>query len=158
MNELVLRNRQRVRPVNVSFLREVTEVAVGDLLKLSSFEICVHLVGSREMARLNEQFLQHEGDTDVITFDYNEPRQSSRIAGEIFVCVDVALRQAKEFHTTWQAEIVRYVVHGVLHLLGHDDLEPAARRRMKREENALLRRLQRRFALNRVQKRAAPRA
>ena len=46
--------------------------------------------------------------------------------------------QAKQFKTTWQSEIVRYVIHGVLHLLGHDDRLAAARRRMKREENRLL--------------------
>jgi len=49
--------------------------------------------------------------------------------------------QAKRFRSTWQSEIVRYVVHGILHLLGHDDLKPALRRRMKREENRLVRRL-----------------
>ncbi len=61
--------------------------------------------------------------------------------GELFVCVDEAMTQAKRFRCTWQAEIVRYIVHGVLHLLGHDDLKPEPRRRMKREENRLVRRL-----------------
>ena len=67
--------------------------------------------------------------------------------GELFICVDVALAQAKEFKSSWQAEVVRYVVHGVLHLLGHDDLKPHLRRKMKREENRLVRRLSRRFSL-----------
>ena len=65
----------------------------------------------------------------------------------MFVCVDVAIAQAKEFDSSWQAETVRYIVHGVLHLLGHDDLEPALRRSMKREENRLVRLLAKRFAL-----------
>ena len=41
--------------------------------------------------------------------------------GKSFVCLDEAVRQARRFHTTWQSELVRYVVHGVLHLLGYDD-------------------------------------
>jgi rRNA maturation RNase YbeY len=67
--------------------------------------------------------------------------------GELFICVDEAVLQAKNFKTSWQSEIVRYVVHGVLHLLGHDDLKPGLRRKMKREENRLVRLLARRFSL-----------
>jgi rRNA maturation RNase YbeY len=55
--------------------------------------------------------------------------------------------QAREFRTTWQSEITRYLVHGVLHLLGHDDSRPAKRRNMKQAENRRLRELSRRFSL-----------
>jgi probable rRNA maturation factor len=67
--------------------------------------------------------------------------------GELFVCVDEAVLQAKQFKTRWQSEIVRYIVHGVLHLRGHDDLEPDLRRKMKRAENRLVRALAKRFSL-----------
>jgi len=60
------------------------------------------------------------------------------------------MTQAKEFKSSWQAEVVRYVVHGVLHLLGYDDLKPALRRRMKREENRLMRLLEREFTFARL--------
>ena len=70
-----------------------------------------------------------------------------QLHGELFVCVDDAVTQAKEFKTMWQSEVVRYVVHGILHLLGHDDLKPDLRRKMKREENRLVRRLENRFSL-----------
>jgi rRNA maturation RNase YbeY len=104
------------------------------------------------MARINKTFLNHEGSTDVITFDYAELKtQNSKLKtvlhGELFICVDDAIAQAREFRTTWQSEVIRYLVHGVLHLLGHDDHAAAARRRMKREENRLLRRLAREFSL-----------
>ena len=56
------------------------------------------------------------------------------------------MTQAKEFKSSWQAEVVRYVVHGVLHLLGYDDLKPHLRREMKRAENRLVRRLGQRFS------------
>jgi rRNA maturation RNase YbeY len=65
--------------------------------------------------------------------------------GEIFVCLDEAVSQARQFHTTWQSEVVRYVVHGVLHLLGYDDLDTRARRKMKKAEDALVGRLARQF-------------
>ena len=70
--------------------------------------------------------------------------------GELFVCVDDALQQAKKFKTIWQSEIIRYVVHGILHLLGHDDVNAKAKRKMKLEENRLLRKLSARFALSKL--------
>jgi probable rRNA maturation factor len=121
-------------------------------LEITEAELGIHLVGAKEMARVNWQFLQHAGSTDVITFDHSEKRHAEcgmrkELHGELFICVDDAVAQAKEFGTIWQAEVVRYVVHGVLHLLGYDDLKPALRRVMKREENRLVRRLEKRFAL-----------
>jgi ssRNA-specific RNase YbeY (16S rRNA maturation enzyme) len=65
--------------------------------------------------------------------------------------VDVALSQAKEFKSSWQAEVVRYLVHGVLHLLGHDDLKPHLRRKMKREENRLVRKLTKKISLAQIE-------
>lgn len=100
------------------------------------------------MTRLNETFLHHQGSTDVLAFDYTEGGCTQRLIGEIFVCAAEAGLQALRFRTTWQSELVRYVVHGVLHLLGHDDHSPANRRKMKQLENHLLKVLTRRFDLN----------
>ena len=121
-------------------------------LKVEKVELGITLVGAKAMARVNWQFLQHVGPTDVITFDHMEKRKAEsgkrkELHGELFVCVDEAVGQAKEFKSSWQSEVVRYVVHGVLHLLGHDDLKPALQRKMKQEENRQMRRLTRSFAL-----------
>ena len=102
--------------------------------------------------RVNWRFLQHEGSTDVITFDYLNSAAglqppALQLHGELFICVDDAIQQAKAFKTDWQAEVVRYLTHGVLHLLGYDDLELELRRKMKREENRLVRQLAKRFSL-----------
>jgi probable rRNA maturation factor len=142
MSELALRNRQRVRRINLRLFRNLTCTLLLELVGGEDCELCIHLVGAREMTRLNETFLQHKGSTDVITFNHanrQSPIANRRlIHGEIFICVDEAIRQARRFRTTWQSEIVRYLVHGILHLLGHDDKRAPARRRMKREENRLV--------------------
>jgi probable rRNA maturation factor len=148
---LVIANRQRTKKINTRLLKQIVEVLFAEL-EITEAELGINLVGAREMTLVNETFLQHEGATDVITFDHEEKREAGsgkreKIHGELFVCVVVAGTQAKEFTTSWQAETMRYVVHGVLHLLGHDDLEPELRRKMKREENRLMRRLAKRFAL-----------
>ena len=158
MSELVLRNRQRVRAVDLPWLRRIALALLADDLLQAEFQLGVHLIEAREMMRLNEEFLHHAGSTDVITFDYADhrsclPPPAAAVHGEIFICVDEAVAQARRFQTSWQSEIVRYLVHGALHLRGHDDQSPTDRRSMKREENRLLRRLAHRFALSRLARR-----
>ncbi len=143
--ELRFFNRQKTRAVALQPLRKTARCLVTEILGLDSFELAVHLIGPAEMTRLNESFLGHEGSTDVITFDNSEPGQDRCLAGEIFISVDDALGYARQFRTSWESEVVRYVVHGILHLRGYDDLKPELRRIMKREENRLVKVLSQRF-------------
>jgi rRNA maturation RNase YbeY len=201
---LGLRNRQRVRLVDAPLLRRIARWALEEQFHTADYELGLHLVSAAEMARVNESFLDHNGSTDVITFDHREasgralrlppfsvaatvrsqagfadgelsdpiiqgttspsrdltvaatPNQGSRpaatprIHGEIFLCLDEAVAQARQFGTDWQSELARYLLHGLLHLHGFDDLTPHARRRMKRQENRLLRLAQRQFPLRRL--------
>jgi len=150
---LSVSNRQFTRSVDTRHLRRLVGTLLTDLLELKAYEIGVTLVSAPQMTRLNETFLRHEGATDVITFDHSEaaipsspsPISSPEFHGELFICVDEAVLQAKRFRTTWQSEIVRYCIHGVLHLFGHHDHRAGDRRRMKRKENQLLRQLAKRF-------------
>ena len=141
---LEILNRQRTKKVNVRVLRQIAEALFAEL-SIPEAELGINLVAAREMTLLNETFLHHEGSTDVITFNHHDESlpetDETPLHGELFICVDEAILQAKRFRCTWQSEVIRYIVHGVLHLLGHDDLKAAARRRMKREENRLVRRL-----------------
>jgi rRNA maturation RNase YbeY len=198
--DLRLLNRQRARPVDLRLLRRALLNMLDELSSLSppegeraglsrrspakaevrgpksltnEFDITIHLVTARAMARLNEKHLQHEGPTDVITLDYASslaaelphalsPQKGERagvrgpkpvpsaLVGEIFVCMDVAVEQARRFRAAWPVELARYVIHGILHLSGHDDRRPAARRRMKQAENRWLKKLDRRFRLSKL--------
>ncbi|MFN3408291.1 MAG: rRNA maturation RNase YbeY [Limisphaerales bacterium] len=142
-------NRQRTRRLELARLRRQTEGALARL-GVQEWNLTFYFVGARKMAALNATQLGHDGPTDVITFDYAErpassPKSEARtpkrphLHGEIFICVDVAVAQARAFRTTWQAEVLRYLIHGCLHLCGYDDLTPAARRVMKRVEDRLVR-------------------
>jgi probable rRNA maturation factor len=137
---LFVRNRQRTRRVDSSQLRAVATTLLR-LLRFQQYDIGVYLVADPEMTQLNETFLGHAGSTDVITFNYAEPGAPITIHGEIFICVEEAVRQARKFRVPWQTELTRYLVHAVLHLKGYDDREPKQRRPMKRIEGALLRAL-----------------
>jgi len=147
---IAITNRQRTRKVKLPLLKKIAEAALEELGTEAS-ELGIVLVGAKEMASINEKFLGHEGPTDVITFDYSsKPKRKNYLHGEIFVCVEVAIKQAKEFGTTWQSEVARYVAHGILHLIGHDDLRAAARQKMKQEEGRLVAKLSRCFALSKL--------
>ncbi|MCL5098806.1 MAG: rRNA maturation RNase YbeY [Candidatus Omnitrophica bacterium] len=153
MNQLNLRSRQRVRLVDGRLLGRLVRDLLTRLLAVPGFDLGINLVAAPEMTRLNETFLHHAGSTDVITFDYSEPPGASDfsppilVSGELFVCVDEAVAQAIRYRTDWQTELVRYIVHGILHLTGYDDKKPDSRRRMKRAEDRLLRRLRNQFSL-----------
>jgi probable rRNA maturation factor len=151
---VVIANRQRVKKINARLLKQIVNELPAEL-KISEAKLGINLVTAPEITLMNETFLKHTGSTDVITFDYLERRKAGSgrrkwLCGEIFICVDEAILQARKFKTNWQSEIVRYIVHGVLHLLGHDDRRVEARRRMKREENRLLGRLSKKFSLAQI--------
>jgi rRNA maturation RNase YbeY len=121
-------------------LRRLTRRLLQEFLKLERFHLGVCVVGATEMTRLNETFLRHKGSTDVVTFDYADKTEPS-LRGEIFICIDDVIANARRFGVNPPSELLRCVVHGVLHLLDFDDKQPADRRRMKRKENLLLRKL-----------------
>jgi probable rRNA maturation factor len=162
---LTIANCQRTRKINLLLLKQIADALFVEL-KIRNAELEINFVAAGAMTQLNEKFLKHAGSTDVITFDYGfgvppsdgfppeHPGRTKRLKpelrtlhGEVFICVDEAVRQARQFRTSWQSEVVRYLVHGILHLLGHDDSGAGRRRKMKREENRLLRELSRRFSL-----------
>jgi probable rRNA maturation factor len=165
---VTIANRQRVQKINRRLLKKITAALLAEL-EIQKAEIGICLVAAPEMTRLNETFLKHKGSTDVITFDYGFgvppsggkfSKKSARanrlkpelqtLLGEIYICVDEAVLQARKFGTSWQSEVIRYLVHGVLHLLGFDDSSAGARRKMKREENRRLREMTRRFPLSKL--------
>ncbi len=121
-------------------VRKILEAFLPD----QSFQLSLNFVSTETIAEINETFLGHAGSTDVITFDYSDGPKTPHgpggrlIAGELFICPGEAITHASRFKTSVAQELMRYVVHGILHLLGYQDDEPAARRQMKREENRWL--------------------
>src|SRR6266403_233020 len=108
---LTLANRHPTRAVDLRLLRQIVKALLQDLLLKTDFDLGIYLVAAPEMTRLNEGFLQHQGSTDVITFDYAAPAQKeAALWGELIICLDEAVGQAPRFHTSWQSELVRYVI------------------------------------------------
>ena len=155
MNLLRIQNQQHIRKIDQKFLRRVISHLIRQLLGLNSFRVRIALLDPEKMAKLNEEFLQHHGSTDVISFDYKQGYEEENVHGmqmygEIFISLGDAVVQAKTFKTTWQQELTRYIAHGMLHLLGYDDHIPAKRKVMKQAENLLVRNLSMHFDLKKI--------
>ena len=95
-------------------------------------EISVAIVGSREMQDLHRRYLGDDSPTDVLAFPL--AASDSRLEGEIIVCWDVAQESASEFQWRAEDELLLYVVHGALHLVGLDDTNETAFQRMRSAE------------------------
>lgn len=87
---------------------------------------------------LNREHLGHDYDTDVLSFPLAEPGDPPVVHGEIYVDLDTAAERHDEFDTTYEREVYRYAVHGLLHLLGYEDATPEATSRMRALEDRYL--------------------
>ena len=103
--------------------------------------LSVAIVGATAMASLHQRFRGLRGPTDVLSFDLGTDRRRGIIDGEVVACSDVARQRAGVRNRSFQAakaELVLYVIHGILHLTSHDDRTPTAARRMHAREDRLL--------------------
>lgn len=87
------------------------------------------------LRKINIEFLEHDYFTDVITFSYN---QGNVINGEIYISIDTVRENSLNYKDSLQGEVLRVMVHGVLHLLGYDDKTDAQRKKMSRLEDKWL--------------------
>jgi len=118
--------------------------AVRELLRLAleeqkmEAELSVAVVGDEQMRELNAKFLGRNGPTDVLAFPYE--KGPDRICGEIVVNASEAVRQAQHRPHSAEDELLLYVVHGLLHLIGYEDNDPRKRQTMRQRERLILRR------------------
>lgn len=120
--------------------------------------LSINFIGPKVISRINEQFVAHRGVTDVISFDYREMGADNslkpteeEIAGELFIYPGAAYLEGEKRKKSYFAyEMTLYIVHGILHLTGQDDLEPAARKRMRRKERTVMKKLIEEFNLRNI--------
>lgn len=131
---VVVTNAQRRTPVDLAAMRRLAGCAVRRLSIRGSGTLAITFLDAGRMRTLNRRFLGHDRSTDVLSFRYDgEP-----VVGEIFIAPAEARRYAKAHGLTYREELGRYVVHGLLHWLGHEDRTAAEQRAMRRREDRLL--------------------
>ena len=85
--------------------------------------------------KMNIDFIGHDYFTDIITFDYSDLKGEGVVSGDIFIDVDTVADNARIYGATRRDEMLRVVVHGVLHLCGQKDKTPRAEKQMHRKED-----------------------
>ena len=114
--------REWVRTVARSYGKKV-----GDI----SYIFC----SDEKILAVNREFLQHDYYTDIITFDYTS---GSKIAGDLFISLDTVRTNAEQFAASYEEELHRTIIHGILHLCGINDKGPGEREIMEAAENRAL--------------------
>lgn len=103
-----------------------------------SAAITLVLVDDDYITKLNKEFLKKETTTDVLSFNFGDKALSDFLEGEVYANLDQIKRQAKDYHVTFEEELYRIIVHGLLHLLGYDDHDGEAQQIMTAKEDAYL--------------------
>ena len=113
----------RIKPADLAWLEAMTLKAAGVMEVTGS--VAARVLGDADMAAAHVEFCGVEGSTDVITFDLTDPEDGCAakrvVEADLLLCLDEAERQGKTRGHEARRELLLYVVHGVLHCLGHDD-------------------------------------
>ena len=99
--------------------------------------VLIILTDNSKVRQLGKDFLGHDYYTDVITFDLSE-EDGRTIEGEVYIAVEYAENQAKEYGVTLTTELKRLAVHGALHLCGYNDATDEERAAMSQKENMFI--------------------
>jgi probable rRNA maturation factor len=135
-------------PLSPRGIVDLVSLVLQDL-NVCSDEVILHFVTKRAIQKKHKDFFNDPTPTDCISFPIDPPLLSTpessqtrnkgyHVLGEIFICPKVALEYAKEHPIDPSEELARYIIHGLLHLVGYDDIKKAERLRMRRMENRLL--------------------
>lgn len=127
-----VKNTNKKHGLNETFLKKVA----GNTLKYLNRKICLEIIFLTDEAIVffNKKYKKHDRPTDVLSFDLGG-------VGQILISSDAAFRNCRIYNTSPEEELVLYVIHGILHLFGYDDIDPAKRRRMENKQRELLEKL-----------------
>lgn len=139
MKRIRIANVQKRVPLEYRQLRHLAHtVLAGE--GVHDYEISLAIVDNATIQTLHRRYLKVDEPTDVLTFPLSEPG-ARRLAGEIILSADMAQEQAQARGHDLQTELALYVIHGLLHLCGYEDTQPAAVRRMRQRERHYLQQL-----------------
>jgi probable rRNA maturation factor len=122
--------------------RSLLRRAVRRVLRIAGVDnasISVAIVDDEAISKLNWKFLRHRGPADVLSFPLDDSHDDGgRLEGEVIASAETAVRCAPQYGWSPHCELLLYVVHGTLHLVGHDDLTPQQQAEMQLLEQEVL--------------------
>jgi len=135
---ILIADRQKAVRLPSAKIRRLAK-AVLDGEGAGDRSVSLAFVDNERIRDVNRRFLKHDFATDVISFLLED--EIDRVFGELVISTEYAAGEAKRRGIPVEEEVLRYVAHGLLHLLGYDDVTPARKRAMWRRQEAYLRRL-----------------
>jgi probable rRNA maturation factor len=136
MSRISIASPQEIVPINRQHVRTVVR-AVLEGEEVADYEISLAFVDNPTIHQLNRRHLSHDEPTDVLSFPYSAAG-AAKLSGELVIGAEVAQAQAVERGHEVQAELALYIIHGLLHLCGHDDHEPDDAAQMRERERHYL--------------------
>jgi probable rRNA maturation factor len=127
-------NQSVVKLPRASVRRLIHQVLQAE--KVTAARIVIAFVDNEVIHRVNREHLDHDYPTDVVTFPYHSANEP--IFGEIVISTEFAASQAPRYGHSVESEVMLYIIHGLLHLVGYDDHSLPDARRMKRRQKQLL--------------------
>jgi probable rRNA maturation factor len=125
-------NRQKDLKIDKGSARALV-LELFKYLKLPPADLSLYFVTEKEICKLHAEFFDDPRPTDCISFPIDEEH-----LGEIFVCPKTAISYGKKHKIDPYTETTLYIVHGLLHLIGYDDLEPVKKRSMRKKEKSCM--------------------
>ena len=135
MFQIALNIRRRTPAVDRRRLRRAVRAILGEAA-IGEALVSVAVVDDGTIRELNRRYLGHDEATDVLSFVLEET--GDRLEGEIVVSADTAAETAPRFGWSAEDELLLYVIHGMLHLVGYDDTTPRKRAMMRKRERKYL--------------------
>ena len=133
IKNLEVNNSSEIR-ISKLFVHKIVGLLKNEF-NFSISSLLINFISASQIIKINKNFLNHNYSTDIITFSYSA--ESSVIDSEIYISVEDAESNAEKFRVTFTEEILRLVIHGILHLLGYDDKTSEMKTKMKRIESRL---------------------
>ncbi|ADB17203.1 protein of unknown function UPF0054 [Pirellula staleyi DSM 6068] len=135
MIDVQVTNRQTRHKIDKKLLSSAVRKVLA-LGEIKSAEISVAVVDGDEMHQLNRQYLQHDYTTDCLSFvlDFED----DHLEGEVIVSADYAAQESLQYGWRMEDELLLYVIHASLHLIGHDDHEESDIAKMREAEKQIL--------------------
>jgi probable rRNA maturation factor len=135
---ITITNRQKTLRIDRKRIRGAVHAVVQDA-GIAEAQIGVAIVDDAAIAKLHDEFLGDPEPTDVLSFVLERSERS--LEGEVVVSADTARAFAPRYGCTAEEELLLYVIHGTLHLVGYDDTTPRKRAVMRKREQKYLKRL-----------------
>lgn len=135
--KIILKNLQKKIPLNQKIINRALK-KLNEIWLFNNYCFLVSLVSDNQIKKINKIYHKNNQPTDVLSFDIS---LAKNLSGDVIISVDTAKRNAKIYNNTIEKEILLYVIHGILHLTGFDDVTRPKAKIMQQKQEQILKKI-----------------